>query len=204
MFLPLIFRLLLLQISVAAACPQPGSNAPVSFVKFRMVLPVLLLPLPVFPIRTMRSSSGSSSSSEKVRVQTCLIICCTLIAIILFTCNVHIAYLSLAGAATVYLSSRQSFDPPPQKKCLLSRQNSACCDKPFVATNLFFLVTQSTSRQLFVAANIILLRQAYFCRDNTRLLSRQRYACRDKRFGHTSVFVHTNVLSLQTRVCCNK
>ena len=164
MFVPLIFWLLLLQISVAAACPQPGSNAPVSSVKFRMVLPVLLLPLPVFPIRTMRSSSGSSSSSEKVRVQTCQIICCTLIAIILLTCIVHIAYLSLAGAATVYLSSRQSFDPPPPppkvsfvatKLCLL--RQTVCCYKLIFSRHTIYVATNiCRSKHNFVATSLLL------------------------------------------------
>ena len=44
------------------------------------------------------------------------------------------------------------------------------------------------SRQFFVvvATNIILLRQTYFCRDKTRLLSRQKYA-----YGRKHTFVAT-------------
>ena len=149
MFLPLIFWLLLLQIVVADACLQPGSNPPVSFVKFRMVLPTLLLPLPVVPVRTMRSSSGSSSSSEKVRVQMCQIICCTLLASfclpVMFTQPTY----HWRELPQVHLSSRQSFDPPPPTKCLLSPQNYACCDKPFVATNFFF-----SRHTIYVATNI--------------------------------------------------
>ena len=42
-------------------------------------------------------------------------------------------------------------------------------------------------------------RQTRVCHDRTRLLSRQKYACRDK-----IMFVATKYLSRQTRVCRNK
>ena len=73
--------------------------------------------------------------------------------------------LSLAGGDTSIISvatkglSRQTRPSSGQKY--------ACRDKFFVATKLCLL------RQIFVATTV-LLRQAYFCRDERRVLSRQK------------------------------
>ena len=48
-----------------------------------------------------------------------------------------------------------------------------CRDKTFVTTNIW------RDKHNFVATTV-LLRQAYFCRDKTRLLSRQTGVCREK------------------------
>ena len=49
-------------------------------------------------------------------------------------------------------------------------------------------------QQIFVAANIILSWHAYLCRDKTRLLSRQKYACCDQTSATKKLFCHDNGL----------
>ena len=96
------------------------------------------------------------------------------------------------------------------KHVFLSRQKYAC-DKTFVATKIFccdkhnFVATKLLSRQAYFCRDErrVLSRHtrvcgdksmllAYFCRDKTRLLSRQTRACRDKH-----VFVAAKLLSWQ-------
>ena len=94
--------------------------------------------------------------------------------------------LSLAGAATSTI-----FDVTK----VLSRQTHVChdkhifcCDKSmlaatkllFVATKLLFVASKLLRRQMFVATNTCLSRQAYFCRNQRRVLSWQTCACRNK------------------------
>jgi len=59
-------------------------------------------------------------------------------------------------------------------------------------------------QQIFVAANIILSWHAYLCRDKTRLLSRQKYACCDQTFATKKLFVTTTVWSQQAYFCRRK
>ena len=70
--------------------------------------------------------------------------------------------------------------------CRLSLAGTATSIISFVATKVC-LSQQLLSQQIFVATNIILSRQAYFCRYArfvaTKLLSRQNYVCSDKSFG---------------------
>ena len=72
-------------------------------------------------------------------------------------------------------------------------------DKSFVATNTCLsrlsLAGAATS-SIFVVTKVCLLRQTCVCRDKTRLLSRQKYACRNKAFVSTKTG-----LSRQTQVC---
>ena len=83
-------------------------------------------------------------------------------------------------------------------KHILSRQI-------FVATNIIFVETSlllsrqtrkntpfvETKVHVFAATNIILSRQAYFCRDKRRVLSRQTqsHGCRDKTFIATKMIL---------------
>ena len=95
-----------------------------------------------------------------------------------------------------------------KKKSLLSRQKNACHDNTFVATKLCFVATsivllrqktcfhdKSFFRDnfffffFFFIATKVLLRQAYFCRDERRVFSRQNvfvatktHVCRHKHF----------------------
>ena len=88
-----------------------------------------------------------------------------------------------------------------------------CRDKTFVEKHFFFFLvaTKLLSREIFVAASIILLQQRFCrdklilsqqtraCRDKTRLLSRQKCACRDEYvFVTTNICHDKNVLSRQT------
>ena len=90
------------------------------------------------------------------------------------------------------------------KHVFLSRQKYAC-DKTFVATKRF-----CCDKHNFVATKL-LSRQAYFCRDERRVLSRhtclwrQKYASRIFLSRQNTSFVSTNTrLSRQTRVCRGK
>ena len=55
-----------------------------------------------------------------------------------------------------------------RQKVMLLQQKYACRDKTFVAKTICL------SRQIFFHDNIILSRQAYFCRGKRRVLSRQK------------------------------
>ena len=94
----------------------------------------------------------------------------------------------------------------------LSRQTGVCCDKSFVATNVFVATSLLLSLQKFCHGKIVccgkylsqqkvccnknifvatkvLLQQAYFCHDKRCVLSRQTCVCHDKH-----VFVMTKLL----------
>ena len=118
----------------------------------------------------------------------------------LFTCW----HTSLARAATsiIFVTTNTCFVVTNlwqayvccDKTHLLLRQKYVCCDKTSVATKECLCL----SWQIFVATNIILSWQAYFCHDKhmfvsqthvchdkTCLLLWQKYACHDKTFVMT-------------------
>ena len=67
----------------------------------------------------------------------------------------------------------------------LSRQKYACRDKTYFCHDKSFVATNIIlSRQTFFATSLLLSQQTRVCRDKTRLLSRQKYACCAKNLCH--------------------
>ena len=85
--------------------------------------------------------------------------------------------------------------------CRLSLAGAAASIVSFVPTKVC-LSQQLLSQQIFVATNIILSRQAYFCRDKRRVLSRQTRVCRDKGMLVLSRqnFCHDKIMFAATKV----
>ena len=120
----------------------------------------------------------------------------------LFTCNVHIAYLSLAGAATSISFVATKFWPPPKKvnfvatKLCLLRQ-TVCCYKLIFSRHTIYVATIiCRSKHNFVATSLLLSWQ-YTAFVTTKVcLSRQTFWAH-KRFCAHKRFVATNTCLLQ-------
>ena len=95
----------------------------------------------------------------------------------------------------------------PDKHKLLSGQDYFCRDKfTFVATNTCFVATNTS----FVSTKVSLSRQMFYSGKHTfvaktRLLSRRKYACRDKTFVVTNISPDKHkLLSRQAYLCRDK
>ena len=141
------------------------------------------------------------------------------------TSIIFVATNVLSGQDTSFVETKVCLSFVATKVCLsfvatnifLSRQNYICLVKHvFVATKHIFCRDKSMlvvcldksmlvvcrDKYIFVATKLYLSGQTRFCRDRTRLLSRQKYTCRDIR--DKIMFVSTKVLSQQAYFCRDK